>query len=201
MSFFPLAWTLALALAAPPQGSVRLDVRAFDGTTEVSSRVRLAVYPAGRHERPVATAAAGRTVPGVVVEPGEYDVQVVWERPDGASRLVWAEELSVLRYPDEPSRHLEVVNFDPSYGALEVVVPDGVARRSREGEGGATLRASEAGPGTPASAPLAGEGYLLFVVRGGRYDLEVDIKGSPPKRRTVADIEVPSGRTRLTVVR
>jgi len=195
MSLFPLAWTLALTLAAPPQGGVRLDVRTFDRTTEVSSRVRLAVYPAGRHERPVATAAAGRTVPVVVVEPGEYDVQVVWERPGGASRLVWAEELSVLHYPDEPGRHLEVVNFDPSYGALEVVGPKG-GRLWK-----AILRPSGTGPGAPASPPLAGEGYVLFVVPGGRYDLEVDVNGGAPKRRTVADIEVPAGHTRLTVVR
>lgn len=204
-----LALACALALAPPPaptQADVRLDIRVFDGATEVSRHVRVAVYSAGRHEQPVATAVAEPTGPGVLVPPGDYDVQVVWEQAKGANRLLWAPDLAVLRYPDEGGRHLEVLNFDPSYGALEVIVPGGLARRSPEGEGGralwqAALRPEGGGEGAAAHTAVAGDGYVLFVVPGGRYDLEVVFNGDAPRRRTVAAIEVPAGRTRLMVIR
>ena len=196
MLILPLAWALALAPhRAPAQADVRLDVRVFDGATEVSRHVRIAVYPAGRHDRPVASAVGGRTIPGVLVEPDDYDVQVVWAQADGANRLLWALDLAVLRYPDEAGRHLEVVNFDPSYGALEVAVRNGGGQPRWR----ATLR--PAGETTAARAPVSGDGYALFVVPGGRYDLEVIFDGAAPRRHTVVAIEVPTGRTRLTVAR
>ncbi len=198
MLILVFVWTFALAPSpAPAQADVRLDLRVFDGATEVSRHVRVAVYPAGRHERPVATAVARPTIPGLLVPPGDYDVQVVWEQAQGASRLLWASHLAVLRYPDEGGRHLEVLNFDPSYGALEVTVGGG----GRGSLWQAILRPSGGDPRAAPHLPVAGEGYVLFVVPGGRYDLEVDFNGDAPRRRTLAALEVPAGRTRLTVVR
>jgi len=103
--------------------------------------------------------------------------------------IKWAERLLVMPYPDEAGRHLEVINLQNGFGALEV--------RGRE-------------PGTPDVAIFAtgsrqqeaarlssGPDYALFIVPAGRYDLRVRGDG---EAKWHPDIEVPLDRTRFWLI-
>ncbi len=59
---------------------------------------------------------------------GFYDAQAIREKRGEVAGLRWAEQLLVQRYPDEYGRHLEVINFKPGYGALQIrPAPDAAA--------------------------------------------------------------------------
>jgi hypothetical protein len=122
---------------------------------------------------------------------GIYDAQAVHEKDARAVNIRWAERLVVMPYPDEEGHHLEVINFIPGYGALQIrTSPDGASvdifalflandRSQRVGS------ASGRGP------------YALFVVRAGRYDLQIT-RGSRVSWQ--ANVEIPLDRTRLLIV-
>ena len=192
----PLLLLVALLSAgqpAPPRlDDLLLEVRVYDQRLEVTAETRVVVYRAGERDAPVASSAPGQPLHALAVQPGLYDVQALRARADGPHQLRWAERLSVLRYPDEGGRHLEVVNFDQGYGAVQIrfdtgqppwtgtlYAPDSLTRIDTE--------------------PAAGEGYVLFVVPAGPYDIELLGGGVPPRRRTISRLDVPRGRTRLIV--
>jgi hypothetical protein len=125
----------------------------------------------------------------VKVPPGIYDAQVVRERDRQVLSIRWAQRLVVMPYPDEGGHHLEVVNFMTGFGAVQIRTAD-----AGPPPGIALFPSGGTNP-IPAASP--GEGYILYVVPAGLYDIEVT-RGSRATRHKA--VEVPLDRTRLWVV-
>jgi hypothetical protein len=188
----PLA-VLALMMAlppphVPPQTTLSLELRVFDGSEEVTSQTRVKLHRAGERGAALAQTNPGTQRIELQVAEGIYDAQVIREREGEVVSIRWANRLVVMPYPDEGGRHLEVVNFKNGFGALQV----------REGDASppdvALYQAgSRSKPITPAAA---GRTYTLFVVPAGKYDLFV--KGDDGAWHT--NIDVPLDRTRLWLV-
>lgn len=184
---------LALAMAAAPSQeleSIVLEIRIFDGATEVSAETRITVHRTGERTSPVAqmTPREGRL--HIDVPPGIYDVQAIRERGGRVVSIRWAERLVVMPYPDEGGRHLEVVNFKNGYGALQV-------RASGAGALPDVSVYAEGEHDKPVAAPLPGDGYVLFVLPAGRYDIQTRMADQPAWH---TGIDVPLDRTRLWLV-
>jgi hypothetical protein len=184
-----LAW--ALVLAQPASVPLTLEIRIFRGSEEVTAQTRLTVHRAGERGQPVAVIAPGGQAGATQVAPGIYDVQAVQESDGRVVNIRWAERLVVMPYPDEEGRHLEVVNFSPGYGAIQLRTAPGTVPADEL----ALFGAGDRGQPAPA-APRAG--YTLFVVPAGQYDLQVK-RGSKDVWHN--GIEVPLDRTRLWIVR
>jgi hypothetical protein len=177
------------ATTEPP---IQMVIRVFDGTEEVTEEARIHIYPAGTRESPVAgRLQAGKGLIADVV-PGMYDVQVVRQRDGKVLNIRWAERLLVIRYPDEPGEHLQVINLKPGFGALQVRPP------GQPGGGWpSNIRVSVFSTGertTEAAKPLASGDYVLFVLPAGKYDLMTSHDSTVG---WTSDIEVPLDRTRL----
>lgn len=183
----PLVLALALALGFQPQPPITLLVRVFNGVDDVTAESRVNIFKAGDRQNAIAESRAKRVVE-TPVDQGMYDAQVILEREGRVLNIRWAERLIVMPYPDEAGRHLEVINFQNGFGALEVrghdPAPPDVAIFA------AGSHDQEAGKRT------GGTGYALFVVRAGRYDLRVQHDG---RTTWYPDIEVPADRTRLWI--
>lgn len=180
---------LAAALAIQAHSTVRLQIRVFDGTEEVTAETRVTVYRAGERGTPIAS-SSGRPAFDAAVDPGLYDAQAIRTKDSRVVSIRWAERLVVMPYPDEAGAHLETINFRPNFGALEV-----------KGAGAVTPRAALFAAGVndrEVSRPIAGPGYLLFVVPADRYDLRVDSGGHVSWH---GGIDVPRDRTRFWIVR
>jgi len=179
---------LAIALAIVQPGPLlTLEFRVFRGTEDVTSQTRLKVHRAGERGQPVAQTASG-TAPRITVPPGIYDAQAVQEQDARAVNIRWAERLVVMPYPDEDGHHLEVINFTPGYGALQIREPAGRAPAD------SIAVYPEKQRGQP-SANAAGQApFTLFVLPAGRYDIQVK-RGS--RSWWHPGIEVPPDRTRL----
>jgi hypothetical protein len=180
-----LATAAVLLLQAP--ATIRLQVRVFDGPNEVTSETRVALFRAGERQAMVAEMRGGRPIE-IPVAPALYDAQAVRERDGRVVSIRWAERLVVMPYPDEQGRHLEIINFQADYGALQVTARAGLAPQAalfavgdREKE---------------AARPLAGNGYVLFVAPAGRYDLRI---GGNSGVTWHPGIDVPRDRTRFLV--
>lgn len=181
------AFVLALALsiqAAP----ITLRIRVFDGSNEVTAETRINVFKAGEHQTPVAE-GRGPGAMEVGLPQGIYDVQALHEREGRVVGIRWAERLIVMPYPDEAGKHLEVINFHAGYGALEV--------RTRAGTAPDVAIFAAGSRQQEAARRIGGDGYAMFVVPAGRYDLRVSTGGEPAWH---PDIEVPLDRTRLWIV-
>ena len=187
----PRLCLLALALVIVQPGQLlTLDVRVFKGSEDVTPHVRVIVHRAGERGQPVARTAAGEP-PRLQVPAGIYDAQALQESDGRLVNIRWAERLVVMPYPDEDGHHLEVINFTPGFGALQLRAASKTGPIDR-----ITLYLPNERSQPAASAPGA-EPFTLFVVRAGVYDIEI-------RRGTrVAwhkDIEVPLDRTRLMIV-
>jgi hypothetical protein len=181
---------LALLTFLPVQQAITLEVRTFDGTTDVSAATRVVVHRAAQRDQPVGQINPGAR-PTITVPPGIYDAQAMREQPGRLANIRWAERLMVMPYSDENGYHLEVINFQAGFGALEV--------RGSKGRGpDAEVALYTAGDRQrPAAMPTTTSVYALFVVRTGEYDLLVR-RGDEDAWH--ARIEIPSGRTRLWIV-
>jgi hypothetical protein len=186
----PRVLLLVLALTAAPlqtPAPLVLEIRIFDGAVEVSAETRITVHRSGERASPVAQIAprAGRL--DIDIKPGIYDVQALRERDGRVVNIRWAERLVVMPYPDENGRHLEVVNFQNGFGALQVrgAGPNAVPDVAVYVEG---ARDKEA------AAPLPGAGYVLFVLPAGRYDIQTRTGTQPAWH---PGVDVPLDRTRL----
>jgi hypothetical protein len=179
--------------AAPAQ--VVAEFRIFSGTDEITPATRLRIMPTGTRDR--STIVPEGSPPLVEVPSGIYDVQAFRLRQGSIVGIRWAERLVLMYYPDEGGRHLEVINFEPGYGALQV-------RAARGTSEDYDIEIFPVGDrSTPVGAPLAGDGYRLFVVPAGRYDIRVRPAGSvndAAETRWFLDVEVPADRTRLKVI-
>ena len=180
-----LAVAIATTQVSAP-ASVTLEIRIFNGPDDVTAESRVVVHRAGDRTEPVARFAARLGSLTLRVPPGFYDVQAIREKDGRVIGIRWAERLVVMAYPDEGGRHLEIVNLQPGFGALQVRGKDGTAVPD------AALYAS-GGRDKEAASRLHGEGYALFVVPAGTYDLL--FRGLKPMWHT--QIDVPADRTRL----
>jgi hypothetical protein len=185
---------IALLLAGSAQSSepVVAEFRVFAGHEEITASTRLRVMPTGKRESATTIAQGPRLT--TTLAPGIYDVQAFRLKQDAVVGIRWAERLVIMQYPDEGGRHLEVINFEPSYGALQVRAPRGDL-------GAYDIAAFPAGNRTvPAAAPVRDNGYALFVVPAGQYDIRVRHVGGaedPEETHWILDVEVPADRTRM----
>lgn len=195
------AGLVCLALAAevaaagrvqqPADGAVRLQVRIFDGTLDVTRESRLLLYPRGNRSTAIPVTLGPDHAHEAVVEPGFYDLQAIREQEGQVSGIRWVEQVLVQRYPDEYGRHLQVLNFKPGYGALQIR-PSQDAPNIRGWSAAAFTLTEPAREVAPARA--IGRD-LLVIVPAGRYDVKIAL----PDQRTswLRGIEIPADRTRL----
>jgi hypothetical protein len=188
-----LVLVIALLAGHPAQEQLKLEIRTYRGSEDVSAATRVIVHRAGQREKPVGQMSRGskRTIS---VAPGVYDAQAIHEERDGkVLNIRWVERLVVMPYPDEGGHHLEVINFMNGFGALQI-------RWAGNGGPGpntdvALFTADE--HSQPAAVPTTPGPYALFVVRAGQYDVLV-------RRGTAVTwyqgIDVPLDRTRLWIV-
>jgi hypothetical protein len=171
---------------------VTAEFRVFDGTTEISASTRLRVMPTGRRDSVISVDAGHHLA--TALAPGIYDVQALRLRQESIAAIRWAERLVIMRYPDEGGRHLEVINFQPGYGALQLRAGD------EDVQAYEIAVFAQGDRGAPVASAIPGEGYRLFVVPAGRYDLRVRHTEAPEDSEDVhwfLDFEVPANRTRL----
>jgi hypothetical protein len=181
----------ARAQVPPPAGDVTAEFRVFAGQEEITATTRLRVMPTGKRER--VTAVAQGPHPSATLAPGIYDVQAFRMRQDAVVGIRWAERLVVMQYPDEGGRHLEVINFEPNFGALQLRAAHGEMRAYE-------VAAFPAGDRTtPSGSPVRGSDYVLFVLPAGQYDIRVRHAAAPDAEDThwLLDVEVPADRTRM----
>jgi hypothetical protein len=193
----PLLGLLLLAPAPQPaaEAPIQMVIRVFDGTTEVTDDARVNVYVAGTRESPLAAHLQPGTGLTVGVAPGMYDAQVIRQREGKVLNIRWAERLLVIRYPDEPGEHLQVINLKPGFGALQLRPPAGAGTWPQNVQAAVYPTGDHQ---TEASKPIASGGYLLFVLPAGKYDLQLRRDGG---MEWMNDIEVPLDRTRLRQVK
>jgi hypothetical protein len=186
----PLLLALTLLLAQPAQPLLTLEIRAFNGSDDVSAATRITIHRAGQRDQPVGRLAIGgpRTLK---VPPGIYDAQAVHEQDGRVVGIRWAERLVVMPYPDEAGHHLEVINFVSGYGALEL---RGAAGKRSDAD---VALFTPADHERPAATAASQENYALFVVPVGRYDVQVRRNN---RATWHAGIDVPLDRTRLWIV-
>lgn len=184
-----LASAWLLPAAAPASAPLVLELRVFDGAEEVTPHTRITVHRAGERDEPLAQAAGSEGPIELRVPEGIYDVQAIEERGGRVGRIQWAHRLVVMPYPDESGRHLEVLNFESGYGALQV-------RAAGPALPVVTLHRPGGRP-EAVGGPTTGTGYVLFVVPAGVYDIVVT-QGERRMRHT--GIEVPRARTRFWMV-
>ena len=190
-----LVLALAIALTTQePQVSLVLDVRAFNGSEEVTGQSRFTVHQAGERQTALTPGPTrmGDGQPVFQVPAGVYDVQAIHERDGKVVNIRWANRLVVMPYPDEKGQHLEVINFRNGYGALQIR-----GTGPEEGRVPGVLLFETGKRTKPVATPHAGRGYALFVVPAGTYDLQVRIGDAVT---WITALEVPLERTRLTVV-
>lgn len=173
-----------------PTAPVATEFRVFNGTEEITASTRVRIVPAGKRDAQAIEAQR----PVTWLAPAMYDVQAI--RGGGVASIKWAERLAVVHYPDEGGRHLEVINFQPRYGALQLRAAQGPLAASD-----VTLFRA----GTRTAAPgrvVAGEHYVLFVALAGRYDIRVQHMEPDGGGDThwILAVDVPPGRTRLKVI-
>jgi hypothetical protein len=178
---------LAAALVLQAPATVTLTIRVFDGPNEVTRETQIAVFKAGDRTAPVAEVrGGGPLVAGVPA--GFYDAQAIHQRSGRVLGIRWAERLVIMPYPDEGGQHLEVVNLQSGFGALQV--------KGHEGE---TLDVAIFAPGDhqhEAGTRLDAPGGALFVVQAGNYDLRIRRNGATTWH---PGIEVPVDRMRFWV--
>lgn len=183
----PLAVILCALFSIQATAPLMLRIRVFNGPDEVTSEVRVNVFKAGERQTPIAEARA-RAVIETSVAPGMYDAQIIRERDGRVVNIRWAERLILMPYPDEGGVHLEVINFQNGFGALEVRGADGGVPDVAIFAAGARQQ--------EAARPLTGPNYALFVVPARTYDLRVRRDGETVWH---PDVEVPLDRTRLWI--
>jgi hypothetical protein len=180
---------LAILLAQPADAPVTVEFRVFAGTEEITATTRVRVMTTGTRDKPL-TLPEGRRVQ-IALAPGIYDVQALRMRPEGIVAIKWAERLVMMRYPDEGGRHLQVINFEAGYGALQI--------RAAASIDAFAVDVFPAGDRTTISGPpLTGDDYRLFILRAGRYDIRVRHAGpATADTHWLLDVEVPADRTRM----
>ena len=187
-----LVLLIALLAGHPAQELLKLEIRTYRGTEDVSAATRVIVHRAGQRQTPVGQISpGGRRTIGVA--PDVYDAQAIHEKDGRVLNIRWAERFVVMPYPDEGGHHLEVVNFMNGFGALQIRWSGNDAPRF--GTDVALFTADE--HSQPVAVPTSPGPYTLFVVRAGQYDVLVRRGTSTTWHE---GIDVPLDRTRLWIV-
>jgi hypothetical protein len=179
---------------AQSSAPVELIVRVFDELDEVTAHCQITVYAADTRDAPLVLDLRPGIGHYVEVEPGLYDLQITWRGPGDTVAIEWAEHLSVLWYPDEGGRHVEIVNLQPVFGALLVQPPVTWLETDRDWRVSAFLHG---GVGRAGFEAVDGTDHRLFILPAGRYDLVASLSST---ELTVTDVEVPAQRTRLKLL-
>ena len=185
-----LLWLALLSMGMQAPSPLALDVRVFRGATEVTRDTNVTVFPAGARSngRPAPLVATGeRRLP---LTAGQYDLQLVQHQDGKVSGIAWTTLRLVVAYPGASGRHLEVLNFDKNWGALQIRKDE--PRPSLPVTWSARLLRKD---GTEAALAVAGDGYQVLVAPAGRYDVAIDQPGVPARMQ---DVEV---KANLTYVR
>lgn len=180
--------------AAQTTGPVELVVRVFDGLQEITGECDVAVYPTGMRDTIHAPDSHRDSGHHVEVEPGFYDVQVSWRGAAGGVAIEWVRHLPVFWYPDDGPYHLEIVNVQSNFGALIVRPPTDRAATPRRWHVSAFL---DGALGRAGFEPVGGTQRHLFILPAGRYDV---VARQGATERQLGDIDIPAGRTRLTLL-
>ncbi len=195
-----VAVTLASAQAPPaaspvviPAGgpNIRLQLRVYDGLTDVTRETRVRLFPAGRRGTPIKLTLGADRAYEADVPVGLYDVQAVRSRSDSIAGVRWVERMLVQQYPDEYGRHLQVVNLKDGFGALQIRPDSGTATPT----GWSAVATPPGVPATEAAKARSLGPDLLLVVPAGTYDVKVMLPSEQPAWITA--IEIPDQRTRL----
>jgi len=197
----PAVW-LALAgspaaAAQPPDPSrsadtVLLQLRVFDGMDDVTRETRIFLYPRGRRTGEIPVTLSPDAAYEAQVPPGFYDVQAIHERRGQVAGIRWVEQVLVQRYPDEYGRHLQVLNLNGAYGALQIRPAPSEEATAR----GWSAVAHQPGDTTREVTKARQIGSdLLVVVPAGRYDIRVNLNDRTTS--WIRDVEIPIDRTRL----
>lgn len=149
---------------------LQLDIRVFDGPTEVTTDTMVAVFDAGRRGDPRRVPQVANGERQVALPPGQYDLQLVHQDEGRVLGVRWTTLRLLAAYPGEHGRHLEVINLRPGFGALQVRRAGATAEQGRVAW---TATLQRAGTREPVGTALPGDGYLVFVAPPGRYDIEV----------------------------
>jgi hypothetical protein len=184
-------WLFVVAAVAA-QAPVLTEFRVFDGLNEVTAVTRLRVVPAGRRNAPAVDASRSP----IALAPSMYDVQALRTRDPGIVSIKWVERLAIVHYPDEGGRHLEVINFRPGFGALQLRMNGGRIEPAQVAMFTGIDRNVVVGH------PLAGNEYVLVVAPAGRYDVRVQHaeKDEAGHSHWLLAVDVPAGRTRLKLI-
>jgi hypothetical protein len=188
----------ALAVAVTGAGQnlgsdkVRLQLRVFEAAEDITQDAKLLLYPRGQRTGDIAMTLGPDQAFEAEVPTGFYDVQIVKERRGQVGGLRWVENILVQRYPDEAGRHLQVLNLNPQFGALQIrpATTDSAAAR---GWSAVAVAPGEAAREVAKARSIGDD--LLVVLPAGRYDIRVNLAD-----RTTAwirDIDIPVERTRL----
>ena len=182
------ALAIAILLAQETTAPVTAEFRVFAGSEEITASTRLRIMPTGTREKSL-TVREGKDLL-MMLAPGIYDVQALRLRAEGIVAIRWAERLVIMHYPDEAGRHLEVINFEAGYGALQV-------RAAKRPIASYDIAVFSAGDHTTAAGTaIEGIDYRLFVLKAGRYDIRVR-HAEAHEDTWLLGIEVPADRTRM----
>ena len=176
----------------PAAAPVMAEFRVFAGAVEITQSTRIRVMPTGQRDAAIVLNEGLRLA--VPLAPAIYDVQALRLKDGAVTAIKWVERLVVMHYPDEGGRHLQVINFEPGYGALQVRAAEGPIDAYDVAVFAAGERAEAA------AGPIEGDGYRLFLLKAGRYDIRVRSAGGsddPQDTQWFLNVEVPADRTRL----
>lgn len=184
-----LAFASAAAQRPQPDTAITVQVYVFNGPVEVTTQTRLAVHQAGDRSQPVVRTDGGASPVEMALFPGLYDVQATHLEGRRVLNIQWALRLVVMPYPDEHGRHLEVINLQNGYGALEI---------QAESDRLPPVDLHQLGDRrTPLPVAVTTPDYLLYVLPGGAYDLRT---GTGTREVWRVGLDIPIGRTRLYIV-
>jgi hypothetical protein len=169
MTVLLLVWFAASSLSIAQPADLSLDVRVFKGVQEVTRETAVSIFDTGsrQNSRRIPLGTSGERQ--IMLSPGQYDLQLVQHDEGRVLGVRWTSLRLLVAYPNEHGRHLEVLNLQPGYGALQI--RQAGALETGHVNWDATLR--PAGGGEAVSPVQQGDGYLLFVGRPGTYDVEV----------------------------
>lgn len=167
MTSLCLLWLAVLGMwqPAPP---LSLSVRVFRGAVEVTRDTTVTVYEAGSRTQGTPVPQAGPHERQLRLPAGRYDLQLMQQQDGKVVGISWTSLRLLVDYPGEFQRHLEVINFQRDWGALQIRqagplsdAPVAWSARLTRADG------SEVARGVP------GDGYQLLVAPTGQYLLQV----------------------------
>lgn len=182
-----LLWLALASLGVQAASPLALDVRVFRGAAEVTRDTKVTVFPAG-------TRINGRTAPLLAsgerhlpLAPGRYDLQLIQHQDGKVSGITWTTLRLLVAYPGESGRHLEVLNFDRNWGALQIRAAG--PRPSGPVTWSARLLRKD---GAEVARGVGGDGYQVLVAPAGTYDVVISGAGTPMR---LQDVQVQANLT------